>query len=90
MTRAHIIIKGRVQGVCYRAFTQEVAIKLGLAGWVRNKRDGTVEAVFDGEKSKIQEAIDLCWKGPSLAYVSDIEINWQEIVEGYTDFRITY
>lgn len=90
MTRAHVIIKGRVQGVCYRAFTQEVAKKLGLTGWVRNKMDGTVEAVFDGERSKIEEAINLCWEGPSLAHVSDIEIQWQEIEKGHTDFRITH
>lgn len=90
MTRAHVIIKGRVQGVCYRAFTQEVATKLGLTGWVRNKRDGTVEAVFDGERQKIEEAIKLCWEGPSLAHVTDIEIDWHEIDKEHTDFRITH
>ena len=63
-SRAHLVIKGRVQGVFYRASTQETAINLGLKGWVRNLPDGNVEAVFEGAAEKVKEAVALCYKGP--------------------------
>ncbi len=88
MARAHLIIKGRVQGVCYRAFTQDEAIRLGVKGWVRNLSDGSVEAVFEGKSEVIEEAIKRCWQGPPLSRVTDIEIEWQDKEEGFGDFRI--
>ncbi|MDI1471348.1 MAG: acylphosphatase [Thermodesulfovibrio sp.] len=87
MKRAHLFISGRVQGVFYRAFTKEVADSLKLKGWVRNLRDGRVEAVFEGEEDKISIAIERCKEGPPYARVDNIEIIWEE-PEGLTNFEI--
>lgn len=88
--RAHLYISGRVQGVCYRAFTQEVADSLGLKGWVRNLPDKRVEAVFEGEKDKIEIAIKKCHEGPPYARVTDIDVAWENQLEDFIDFRIRY
>ena len=60
-------IHGRVQGVWYRAWTQQEALKLNLTGWVRNRRDGTVEAVFAGPRIQVEAMIKVCHEGPPLA-----------------------
>lgn len=70
----HLIISGRVQGVSYRAWTVKNAEKRNLFGWVRNRTDGTVEAVLSGEASIVDEMIEACWKGPLAAKVTDIQI----------------
>jgi acylphosphatase len=77
-TRAHLFIEGRVQGVCYRAFTQSLASRLGLRGWVRNLSDGRVEAVFEGSRELIEQAIGECRKGPAGSSVRDIDVRWDE------------
>lgn len=87
MKRAHLFITGRVQGVFYRAFTKEVADSLGLKGWVRNLRDGRVEAVFEGDEDRISIAIERCKEGPPYAKVDNIEIIWEE-PENLLDFEI--
>ncbi len=87
MKRAHLFISGRVQGVFYRAFTKEVAESLGLKGWVRNLRDGRVEAVFEGDEDRISIAIERCKEGPPYAKVDNIEILWSD-PEGLEDFEI--
>lgn len=87
MKKVHLLISGRVQGVFYRAFTKEVADSLGLKGWVRNLRDGRVEASFEGDEDKISIAIERCKEGPPYAKVDNIEITWGE-PEGLTDFEI--
>ncbi len=69
-----ILISGRVQGVSYRAWTVGAANRHGVHGWVRNRTDGTVEAVFHGLEEKVDALINDCWKGPSAAKVSNIEI----------------
>ncbi|MGI9503087.1 MAG: acylphosphatase [Geminicoccaceae bacterium] len=63
-------IEGRVQGVWYRGWTAQAAERLGLDGWIRNKRDGSVEAVFAGPGAKVDAIIKLCRRGPPLAAVS--------------------
>ncbi len=88
--RAHLIIKGRVQGVFYRAFTREVAVSLGLKGWVRNLSDGNVEAVFEGSKADIESAVVQCYKGPSASSVSDIKVSWEEYRGEFDSFMIRY
>jgi len=65
-------IEGRVQGVWFRAWTTEEALSLGLAGWVRNRPDGTVQAVFSGPENVVSEMLEKCWDGPILAQVSAI------------------
>jgi acylphosphatase len=67
-------IAGRVQGVGYRYWTERVAGELGLSGWVRNRRDGTVEAVFSGAPDDVAEMLERCRAGPSSAQVTSIDV----------------
>lgn len=67
-------IFGRVQGVWYRAWTCENATELGLDGWVRNREDGTVEALFVGPEATVDEMVHRCWQGPENAEVKDIAL----------------
>ena len=66
-------IRGRVQGVWYRGWTEEEAARRGLRGWVRNRRDGSVEALFSGPAAIVQDMIEACWKGPPAAGVEAVE-----------------
>ncbi len=68
----HISIRGRVQGVGFRAFVEYEALKRGLRGWVRNRRDGTVEAVFGGEQAMVGAAIEICRRGPIGARIDAV------------------
>lgn len=67
-------IQGRVQGVGYRYWTEQAAAGLGLSGWVRNLRDGSVEAVFSGERAKVGAMIERCRAGPPPAVVASVEV----------------
>lgn len=71
---AHVRIDGRVQGVGYRLWTQRTAEALGLSGWVRNRRDGSVEAVFRGRDADVAAMIAQCRSGPYGARVSRIDV----------------
>jgi len=68
----HVRIEGRVQGVWFRAWTAREAETLGLSGWVRNCRDGTVEAVFSGSSDTVDLMLKRCWQGPPMANVSAV------------------
>lgn len=68
-----VVVSGRVQGVWYRAWTEQQARALGLDGWVRNRRDGTVEAVLAGEAEVVENMIRSLWEGPPLAQVTAID-----------------
>lgn len=78
MTRARVQVRGRVQGVFFRAETRDRARSLGLAGWVRNCSDGSVEAVFEGDVERVQSMIDWCGRGPSGASVAGIDVTWED------------
>ena len=69
----HVVIRGRVQGVGYRAWTEYAALERGLAGWVRNRRDGSVEAVFAGPAEAVAGMIEACRRGPPGARVAAID-----------------
>jgi len=69
----HIIVRGQVQGVGYRAFVEDEAAIRGLEGWVRNRRDGAVEAVFAGSAEEVEMMIEACRKGPWSARVDGID-----------------
>jgi acylphosphatase len=69
----HVFIRGRVQGVGYRDFTERTALKFGLAGWVRNRRDGAVEAVFAGPAEAVVAMMEACRRGPFNARVDGID-----------------
>ena len=68
-----VVIRGRVQGVGYRAFTEYTALDNGLAGWVRNRRDGGVEAVFAGSPERVAEMLEACRRGPPGSRVHSME-----------------
>lgn len=68
-----VVILGRVQGVWYRGWTVDQAVALGLSGWVRNRRDGTVEAVFSGPAGAVEAMLARCNEGPSAARVEAVE-----------------
>lgn len=70
----HIVIRGRVQGVGYRIWTEDLAERLGLEGWVRNRRDGSVEAVFAGPERAVVATIEACRSGPRGAHVDTIDV----------------
>ncbi len=88
--RAHLLISGRVQGVFYRAFTEETARSLGLSGWVCNTSGGDVEAVFEGEKRDIERAIEKCHQGPPTSRVSRVDVTWEDFTGEYRSFSVRY
>ena len=67
-----------MQGVFFRAETRDRARSLGLAGWVRNAPDGTVEAVFEGGDERVDSIVDWCRRGPSGARVEDVDVVWED------------
>lgn len=85
---AHLTIRGRVQGVGYRAWTAQKARTLGLSGWVRNRPDGSVEAVIAGTDTLVAAMIAECQSGPPPARVDDLDVTeWNEPVERGFDVR---
>ena len=73
MTAKRLVISGRVQGVGYRQWMVEAARSLGVSGWVRNRRDGTVEALVAGDTAAVEELLRACRRGPRLAVVAQID-----------------
>jgi len=74
--RAHLTIRGRVQGVWYRGSMENEAERLGLAGWVRNRPDGAVEAEVEGAPEAVDALIAWARRGPPAARVTDVEVRW--------------
>lgn len=89
-TRAHIFISGRVQGVSFRYSTSWRARKLGVFGWICNLPDGRVEAIFEGEKEKVEKLLERAKKGSFLARVDNFEIQWEDYKGEFEDFKIKY
>ena len=87
---ARVIIHGWVQGVYFRAFTRDQARSLGLTGWVRNRRDGTVEALFEGEKDKVDEMVAWCKRGSPSSRVEQVEVSSGPFSGDFDDFQIRY
>ena len=88
--RAHTIITGVVQGVFFRMETQRAAEKFGVQGWVRNKRDGSVEAVFEGDKDRVESVLQWCHQGPPRSVVNKVDVQWQDYGGEFSGFEITY
>jgi len=86
---AHAIISGRVQGVFFRVETQLAAERCGVLGWVRNRPDGTVEAVFEGEQQAVDAILAWCKEGPNLSVVGNVEVTWQDYTGEFKGFDIT-
>ena len=88
MVRAHLHISGIVQGVGYRYHCRRQAHGLGLVGWVRNLPDGRVEAVLQGTREQVEAMIKWCYRGPSEAQVSGIDVSYEEASDEFRDFGI--
>lgn len=90
MKRIHVIISGRVQGVAFRASTREAAIGLNLKGWVKNLREGRVEAIFEGEESQVEVMRRWCEHGPPLARVTGVDLHEEDYTGEFREFSILY
>lgn len=88
MMQVHVFISGAVQGVGYRQYVKSQAKKLLLTGWVRNLLDGRVEAIVLGDKAKIEILLSHLQKGPFLAEVKDVQVEWEEAKEQLPEFSI--
>jgi acylphosphatase len=77
MARAHVTVRGRVQGVFFRAEASSRARSLGLAGWVRNLPDGSVEAAFEGGQEPVESMLRWCEHGPAGASVVSVSVEWE-------------
>jgi acylphosphatase len=85
-----VVVTGKVQGVWFRAWTVEEAAKRRLRGWVRNRRDGSVEALFAGDPGKVDEMVKVCHEGPPLAQVATVnaqDASDETIPEGFDQRR---
>jgi len=76
--RARVLVSGRVQGVFFREETRRRARSLGIAGWVANRPEGTVEAVFEGPREQVESMVGWCSRGPSGARVDDVQLAWED------------
>ncbi|MFO7870629.1 MAG: acylphosphatase [Kiritimatiellia bacterium] len=88
--RGHFVVSGRVQGVCYRMYTQKEAHRLGVTGYVKNRGDGTVEVVAEGDEESLRQLLKWCRKGPAFAMVRNVEEEYSEATEEYDSFIIAY
>lgn len=88
--RAHVIIHGRVQGVCFRLETQKAARQCGAAGWVRNLPDGNVEAVMEGPREAVEVLLNWCGHGSRMARVDKVDITRESYIGEYETFEVKY
>ncbi len=88
--RLHLKVKGRVQGVYYRAWTQETAQNLGLTGWTRNLADGSVEIMAEGPRDVLETFLNQCYQGPVRAQVKEILSSWEKPQSKSQTFEIRY
>ncbi|MBI4174218.1 MAG: acylphosphatase [Candidatus Aenigmarchaeota archaeon] len=87
---AKVVVTGKVQDVSFRSFIKRNADTMGLKGFVRNRDDGKVEALIEGEKDMIEALIEAIRAGPERAIVKDVDIEWRPYSGIYTDFKVIY
>lgn len=90
MKRLHLIISGDVQGVGYRAWVVDQAQDLRLVGWVKNREDGMVEVVAEGEKKELEKLIMDCHDGPDIAMVETVDATWEKSTDEFVGFEVVY
>jgi len=88
LTRLHVFVEGRVQGVCFRYEAQREATRLGIQGWARNLPDGRVEAVYEGQREAVEEMLTWTQHGPEYAHVATVHIR-DEVPRGESGFNIS-
>ncbi len=87
MPTTHLLIKGKVQGVFFRATAKKIADKLNVTGWIKNRKDDNVEAMVTGSQQQLEEFINWCRKGPEKAAVEDVIITNQQETS-FNDFEV--
>ncbi len=90
MYRVHLIIAGDVQGVGFRTWILRHAQDLRLTGWVKNREDGSVEVVAEGEKKDLEELVEQCQHGPEVAWVKGVDVIWEETANEFVSFEVVY
>jgi acylphosphatase len=88
--RVRAVISGRVQGVFFRLETKKAAARYGVFGWVKNQRDRTVAAVFEGPKENVDSMLSWCKHGPPFAKVLDVDVTWEEYKGEFNGLEIRY
>lgn len=88
MKRLHATVSGRVQGVSFRYFTMRTAKQLGLTGWVRNRFNGSVEMIVEGNEEKLKILLEAVNLGPTSAQVSKVDHTWSEASGEFSNFKI--
>ncbi|MGA1820721.1 MAG: acylphosphatase [Thermoplasmatota archaeon] len=88
MERLHVVYRGRVQGVWFRANCQKKAVELGAVGWVRNMPDGSVESVAEGDRGNLEKLLDWNAHQQPMARVTSTEVIWEKPTGEFRDFRI--
>jgi len=88
--RLKAIVHGRVQGVNFRYYTRLKARSLGLTGYVRNRWDGTVEVVAEGDKKALEELLEFLWEGPPAAVVTNVEVEWLRYEGLFYEFEVRF
>ncbi len=86
--RLHATVEGRVQGVGYRAFVDQNAYALNLTGWVRNRWDGSVEVLVEGERQTLEKLLAILYRGPRAASVTSIQIEWLPATGEFSRFSV--
>lgn len=88
LTRLHAIVEGRVQGVSFRFFVQENAHSLSLKGWVRNRWNGNVEVMAEGERGQLEKLLQAIRRGPRAAFVTKVQEQWLPATGEFAQFNI--
>jgi len=88
--RAHLVIEGIVQGVFFRTYTRKQANRNSVHGWVRNRPDGTVEAVFEGDEEPVKKVIEWSHNGPPEAVVKNVKIAWETYKGEFKNFMVIH
>ena len=89
-TRARVVVSGLVQGVFFRYNTCDQAERLKVTGWAKNRWDGKVEALLEGEKGDVEKLIAWCHQGPPGAQVDKVEVKWEEYKGEFNSFSIAW
>jgi acylphosphatase len=88
VARLHALVEGRVQGVGYRQFVFEIASMLNLKGWVRNRRDGSVEVIAEGPREILDKLFTALHKGPRMSYVTGVHPQWLAATGEFASFQV--
>jgi len=88
--RARAVVSGKVQGVYFRAETRDAARQRNVLGWVRNRSDGSVEALFEGDEPSVKTMLEWCWQGSAFSRVQHVEVHWEAYMGDFDRFEIVF